>query len=457
MSETGTIRALREDQTRLLGLRRVALVELAILIAVVLGADFAFGDGLRFRDAAPHPFWLPVLLLVVQYGTNEGLAAALLCTVALYVGNVPQQPIESDIYTHLFGLALQPVLWVVSAVIFGELRMRQIRRETALATKLAEAEARNDVLTGAYDQLSKVKEQLEVRVAGQLRTVVSTYQAAKAIEKLGPAEVMLGVSDLVRAIMAPTKFSIYVTQNDSLEAMINEGWTPEDKFQRRFDANSALFHAIMVDRKVLCVANPEDERKLAGEALLAGPLVNADTGALIGMLKIEALGFLEVNVATVENFRVLCEWIGTAFAHALRFVTAEAASVLAQDGRLMSAGFYERQSTFLKALAERVGFDVPAVILRIDRVDAMSTESQLAVSKALAEAVEAELRHTDLAFDLRHKGYQFAVLLPATPVEHGRRVADKIVEGIRKRVPKEAAELSISASVQVLHRRGDKA
>jgi GGDEF domain-containing protein len=445
-----------ERTETILGLRRVALIELGVMVTLIVALDFLAGDGTRFRAVVPHPFWLPVLLLVVQYGTNEGLLAAIFCTAALYVGNLPPQTIETDIYAYLFAVTLQPTLWVVSAVVFGELRMRQIRRENALRERLGEAEKRNDVLTGAYEQLSKVKEQLEVRVAGQLRTVVSTYQAAKAIEKLGPAEVMLGVSDLVRAIMAPTKFSIYVTHNDSLEAMINEGWEADDKFQRRFDASSALFQAIVAEKRILCVADPKDERILAGEALLAGPLINADTGGMFGMVKIEALGFLEINVATVENFRVLCEWIGTAFAHALRYVHAEASSVLAQDGLLMSAGFFERQSAFLKALGERVGFEVIAVILRVDNVEGTSTEMRLAVSKALAEAVHAELRTTDLAFDLRHKGYQFAVLLPATPIENGRKVADKIVAGIRRRLPQGAEALSVGATVQVLFRRAEK-
>jgi GGDEF domain-containing protein len=446
-----------ERAEKFLGLRRVALIELAILVALIVAIDFLFGDGTRFRAIVPHPFWLPVLLLVVQYGTNEGLIAAIFCTAALYLGNLPPQTIETDIYAYLFAVTLQPTLWVVSAVVFGELRMRQIRREDALRERLGEAEKRNEVLTGAYQQLSKVKEQLEVRVAGQLRTVVSTYQAAKAIEKLGPAEVMLGVSDLVRAIMAPSKFSIYVTHNDSLEAMINEGWEAEDRFQRRFDVSSALFQAIVAEKRILCVADPKDERILAGEALLAGPLINADTGSLIGMVKIEALGFLEINVATVENFRMLCEWIGTAFAHALRFVNAEASSVLAEGGLLMSAGFFERQSAFLKALGERVGFEVIAVILRVDNVDRATTDLQLAVSKALAEAVQAELRTTDLAFDLRHKGYQFAVLLPATPIENGRKVADKIVAGIRRRLPRDAEDLAVGATVQVLYRLPDRA
>lgn len=45
------------------------------------------------------------------------------------------------------------------------------------------------------------------------------------------------------------------------------------------------------------------------------------------MLKIEETGFLQLNVTTLENFRLLCEWIGTAFAQARRFETMGAGGI----------------------------------------------------------------------------------------------------------------------------------
>jgi len=37
------------------------------------------------------------------------------------------------------------------------------------------------------------------------------------------------------------------------------------------------------------------------------------------MLKIEGMQFHELTPAAVQNFQILCEWIGAAFAQAQRF------------------------------------------------------------------------------------------------------------------------------------------
>ena len=51
------------------------------LHVLVLGAallcDALFLGGTRFRSWSHHPFWIPVLLAAVQYGTNAGLFAAM--------------------------------------------------------------------------------------------------------------------------------------------------------------------------------------------------------------------------------------------------------------------------------------------------------------------------------------------------------------------------------------------
>jgi polysaccharide biosynthesis protein PelD len=112
---------------RLLGFRRVALIELALFFGVALWVDWALGNGQRFESVQPHPFWIPVLLLAIQYGTNEGVLAALAAAAALRGGNLPEQMISQDLYQYLYAMTREPILWLVAGVLVGELRMRQIR------------------------------------------------------------------------------------------------------------------------------------------------------------------------------------------------------------------------------------------------------------------------------------------------------------------------------------------
>ncbi|MBV5335552.1 GAF domain-containing protein, partial [bacterium] len=300
---------------RLLGLRPSALLELALFFVVAFAFDFLVGSGNRFDGVQPHPYWIVVVLLAVQYGTSEGVLAAVTAAAALRIGNIPEQIVSLDYYQYLYMLSREPIFWLVAAVMLGEMRMRQLREREDLRDSSSLARKESAAIAAA-SKLKEVKENLESRVAGQLKTVFTLYHAARAIDKLDEGEIMLGIADLVRTVMQPEKFSLFLLNNDVLESVTNEGWDDEDDYARWFDHSQQLFEAVVGRQRFLCVAKLEDERILQGQGLLAGPLMSADTGEVVGMVKIESLGFMDMSVNGMENFRILCEWIGTALAKA---------------------------------------------------------------------------------------------------------------------------------------------
>lgn len=311
------------EAPKILGVRRSAVVEIASFLAVALLIDFAFLDFGRFAGVSPHPFWMIVLLCAVQYGTTEALVAAAAASAALLVGNLPPQRFGQDLYQWLLDATLQPLLWAVAAVVFGELQGRVRRERDVLREEVIQSRKREEVIAAAYRKLDARRESLEARVAGQLRTVFAIYNAAKGIERMATHEVRAGVAELVNTVMSPRRFSLFLLTGETLELASSEGWeNSETVYARAFDGQSELFQAVVGSHRTLVAASVEDERVLAGEGLLAGPLLNVDSGEVVGMLKIEELGFLDLSVTSIENFRLLCEWIGTAYAHARRFESA---------------------------------------------------------------------------------------------------------------------------------------
>lgn len=306
---------------KLLGLDRSAVVETILFFVAALAIDFVFLDFARYRDFNPHPFWIAVLLVSIQYGTGEGLFAAAAATAAYLVGALPEPRVDQDLYAWLLSTTLLPVLWFVAAVVAGELTGRMRRERDTLRVEVAQARKREDVIAAAYRRLDRRRENLEARVAGQLRSVFAIYNAAKGIEKMSTEEVVADVAELVSTVMSPRRFSLFLLAKGELVFATGEGWDRNSGERRVYDGQSALFQAAVGSRRTLVAAAPADETVLAGEGVLAGPLVNLETGEVIGMLKIEEMGFLQLNVTTLENFRLLCEWIGTAFAQARRFET----------------------------------------------------------------------------------------------------------------------------------------
>jgi polysaccharide biosynthesis protein PelD len=136
------------------GIPAAALVEIALLLGAALLCDAIFLDGTRFRSLPQHPFWIPVLLVAVQYGTNAGLAAATAATLALLAGNLPPQAVFQDRFAWFSEIVHLPLLWFVAAVVLGELRMRQIREREGLRERLGEASHRENVLAEAYKRLN---------------------------------------------------------------------------------------------------------------------------------------------------------------------------------------------------------------------------------------------------------------------------------------------------------------
>ena len=82
---------------RLLGVRVAAWVEIALFFVAVLAIDALLLDGDRFWDVRPHPFWLIVILVAVQYGANASLVAALTASLALTVGNLPVPELGTNV------------------------------------------------------------------------------------------------------------------------------------------------------------------------------------------------------------------------------------------------------------------------------------------------------------------------------------------------------------------------
>jgi hypothetical protein len=418
---------------RILGCRRSAVVEILAYLAVALAFDQMIGGGHRFADVAPHPFWAPVLLASTYYGINEGLFAAAASTLALLLGNLPEQSFSEDVSAWLLRITAEPVLWFVAAIILGEICGKH-RREAGLAHEaLRDTAARVDAITRAYDQLSLIKGNLETRVAAQIRTVHAMYVASRAITRETIGEVLLGTSEMVRAVLGPRKFSLFLLNGPRLEAALNEGWASEDRFSREFRDSSAIFERIVERREFLRVTDPAHEAVLHGEGLLAGPLISVDTREVVGMLKVEDLDFLDLTPSSIQNFQILCEWIGTSLADSQRREHLRLAPFFDPNRKLMSYALFEQVAGMFEQLGPDVRLDVSFVLVALDLPPDSRAAERLAATRQFAETVSCL---TPLSgFDYQKDGWDFVVLLPgyelAAADAFGQRLVHLLNDQIR--------------------------
>ncbi len=433
------------------GFRASALLEILIFFVVAFLADYLLFDGDHFVSVQPHPYWFIVLLMAVQYGTNESLLAAILSTIFLLLGDLPERGEGQDWYLYAGQVALNPVLWILSSIFIGGIRERHRNERERLRKELNASLEREEKIAESYEVVTRRKENLETQIAGQLTSSVAAYRAAKAVETLNPTAVMKGIEELVSAVMSAHTFSLFLYNNNKLSATIMHGWTQDAPHSRELNENSPLYRAVLTEKKFLCAANEDQEQSLDKQGILAGPVVNPDSGQVVGMLKIERMDFTHLGLQTIETFKALCEWTGNALVNARNYQTVKKDSVLDPQKNLMTSSFFERQSAYLSSLAKRVGFDLGVLIIKQIENESLDEDDRLRVARGLSNAVGKVLRSIDLAFDYQTDGGEYSVLLPATNVAGANIVRDKIAKELEKQLRDFTKDVQFTYIVQPLH------
>lgn len=424
------------------------LVETALFVGAVLALDVVRGAGDRFIQLEPHPFWAIVLLMAMQYGTREALIAAGVSTVALLAGNLPAQGFDQNVHEYVGQLLRLPVMWMVAAVVLGELRVRHRLQTADVEERLGHAERRVGLLTHAHSELTGAKERLETRLAGQMRTATGMFQAARALETLEPGQVLNGASELVSVALNAKAFSIFLLEDGALELSAMQGWSDDRKWPRRYPATSLLFKEVVGAQRIVTVATPAGEAALTGDGLVAGPMICPSSGRLIGMLKMEEMAFLDFNLSAVYTFKALCEWIASAYVNA---ATAKANQIKDEATQLYGMKYLDRQVDFLTEIALRFGFDLTLLYIQLDVNDLSDAERQ-SVPGALGSVAKRVLRSTDLVFSHEPIGTQFAVMLPGAPAENAPVVARKLMDALRVACGR---DISCTTRVRALCRASD--
>lgn len=296
--------------------RWIIYLEIVIFFGAALGFDLIFLDGNRFYHIQPHPFWIVVLLISVLYGAGPGVLSAIAASCVLLWGNVPEQTLNQDMYEWFFATFKLPILWLITAIVIGKISARHIAGRNEVAQQLNEFSRRQETLMNSFQQIKTAKEKMEMRVAGQRSTIHRVLTAARDVESLEPIQVLERAQGLVKSMLEPEEFSIFILKDHQLHLAFDNGWLESNNYQRVYRPGDELFDAIVERRQVLCIIRPADEAILNTHAVLASPLIVPESGELFGMLKIEKQRFSKLSQNTIKELSIVCEWIGSIYGKA---------------------------------------------------------------------------------------------------------------------------------------------
>jgi polysaccharide biosynthesis protein PelD len=285
---------------------RFALIELA-LFAGIIAIEVIWEPFPDLTKLNPHPYWIAVLLLSLQYGTVSGLLAAAMAIGGTWLVGLPEPEIGESYFIYFVRVWTQPVLWIVVALLLGSFRMRQIEERDELERQINEVTLRAAAMTGYSTQLKDRVNQLERRLAASARP--ATEQLLTALGQLGPhgkpEQWADHVHQALQTALPKAQVSIFATEPNGMKLVLAHGWAETAKWRQTFPAAEPLTRAMLTEQRPLSILSVGDERLLAGEGLFAVPLLAPDDGQVVGMLKVEELLADAVNASTIPRLQAL--------------------------------------------------------------------------------------------------------------------------------------------------------
>lgn len=276
---------------------RAGVIELIVLFAILLVIERLLLSPGEFAKLQPHPYWLPVILLSLQYGTADGVLAAAIAIVAGFVMGSPTQGIGEEYYHYLIRVWAVPIGWITSSILIGEIRARQRSQFVELMRDLATARNQSEEITQHCFKLEDKIQRLEREFATIEATSLDTLVAALGDLSAGDANEWKGA--LLRAhhgLIGAGSVSLILRREDAL-TRVATSTIPSSALQETLPAEAPssplpmlpIIEAVMIHRRTLNATRLDDARVADGVAAMAAPVSIEPSGRTLGVLVLDRL------------------------------------------------------------------------------------------------------------------------------------------------------------------------
>ncbi len=311
------------------------IIELVVLTGLILAVDAMLPD-LDIADIQPNPFWLPVLLLSLQYGTVSGLLAAGTALLVTVLSGLPEAGVGENHFSYALRVFLQPILWFAAAVLLGQFRMRQIAAKQGLRAMVIDLEQERTALAGYAQDLRRRCAVLERDRAALGEAPSVSLLARFAALRDGTGDLARDLDRLAATALPGAKLSALTLKPDgsgdsaalTLRQVAAVGWGETEPFAREISLAHPLYRVVVGEGRALSQLVAGDEKRLAGEGLAAVPIRQAN-GTVRGVLKLEAAEPAALSSDTVAALEAIAEALGSRLERALMPAATPHAATLA--------------------------------------------------------------------------------------------------------------------------------
>jgi hypothetical protein len=402
-------------------------------LAALLLLDLAM-QGSGYLGWPVSPFALPVLYVAARHGLVPGLAVALAAAL-LRLGVA----LSSEAWTaHAW---VEPLAWPFAAALVGWFSDRARARADAAEAAAAGALVDRAAIAESNERLAARALELDARLGARLQAATAVFEATRALGQ-GTEGVIRGATGLLRAATGCTACSFWLAEDRTLHLVAAEGW-PEDARLAHHFLRGPLVDAMERGRGALVVTRPADRLALGEEGILAAPVLSPWDGLLLGMVKVEDIGFAELALDTVAALEAASGWLGAALADARAREAADAASggALPGGGLVVAGDDAARAIAATTSLARRAGFDLALLSAEIP-AGPRAAPALEATRAAMAEA----FRGSDVLLEARLDERRLSILLPAAGLAGAQAAAGRLRALLAERAPGATAQVVIGVA-----------
>jgi polysaccharide biosynthesis protein PelD len=283
----------------------IKAAEFLVLFGALLWVDHARLNGLAFSGIDPNPYWLPVIVFAMSYGSGMGLAAAVTASV-IWVSAPHQLPIGTDQLERQIHYSMLPLLWASAAVIIGE--VTAVRK-----AKLAKLDKRHRQLAddwektaNAFARLNKINRDLQIRIATEHHVAGEALCAATGLVSSSHESQSQAVIKLAALATQTQDFTYYRVRGNQLFAQLRG----EAAQGRSVEVSGAKWaQEVINDPAILHRGRERDRILLDGFGIVAVPVCNQESGALSAVLVIHQANKIRLTAAKLAELSQVAQTI----------------------------------------------------------------------------------------------------------------------------------------------------
>lgn len=291
---------------RLLAIR--GWYELLFIFLLLLIVEWIIPGPASLAHLKPHPFWIPVILVSVQYGGKSGLFIAGLATALSWVAGWPAQTVHEDFYGYSMRIWREPVLWIFGALVVGGLRDRQLTERRTLQERLLLSEVHRDTVGAFAGNLQIELNEYERKLATvQVDSAEAALQTLHELRSSTEDDTRLLFEAAVAKWLGDAAWSLYPFNDQEFGGLAGIARWPQTKRPGAHELlNAILTYANVRQKRVLSVFDEDDSNMLDGLGVFACRLTRRD-GSNFGIFVVESIPSNRLAPSTADAVGILVD------------------------------------------------------------------------------------------------------------------------------------------------------